>query len=95
MLYAIIFSSIVFYLAMAHVTYKYTHRIKRAWFGDNFNTDSDVWMSLGWPITLPAFYHVFYDAIKRVNKGEDWADVNVNDYMRDSFRKEFMRKEIV
>ena len=95
MLYMIIGASIVFYLAMTHVTYKYTLRIKRAWFGDNVNTTYDTALCFLWPISFLTFYLVFHSQIKKVNRGEDWADENLNESIREDFRNKYMRKEAI
>jgi hypothetical protein len=90
--YALIFSTIVFYFAMSHVSYKYFERIKRAWWGVNIKRfrGGEIVEAVMWPISLPKFYLDMRMEIKAVNKGLDWADFHVAPEFREKYRKEFM-----
>jgi hypothetical protein len=87
MIYMIIISAMVFYLSMAHVTYKYTRRIRNAYFGFSDIQVSYFLLAMGWPVSLPAFYGVWRQEIKAVKQGLNWADLNVPEHMRDDFKK--------
>ncbi len=93
MLYPLIFSAVVFYLAMSHVSYKYFVRVRKAWFGDNCRRfkAGEVVEAAMWPFTLPVFYGDMHKEIKLVNEGYDWADFNIPPDRQEIFRSEFMR----
>lgn len=95
MLYPLIFSAAVFYLAMSHVSYKYFVRVRKAWFGDNCKRykPGEVVEAGLWPVTLPVFYSDMRKEIKLVKQGYDWADFNLPPEKQESFRSEFMRAE--
>jgi hypothetical protein len=92
--YMLLASAVLFYLSMAHVTYKFTMKIRKAWFGENRQDTPDALLALGWPVTLPFFYSTHYDKIRAVKVGMDWADINVPPERRAEYKNKYMRKTI-
>lgn len=92
MIYLFLLSVVMFYLAVSHMTYKYTIQVRNDWYGEVTIDGQDLLFSLCWPLSLPIFRYVYKKEICYLKEGRDWADVHIKVEDRETFRNHCMKE---